>query len=293
MKLAPWNGTDIALLLQLQAQGPGCWRNAFGDPNKNGRAYGGQLLGQALMAGLLEAPADRPPSMMQFLFLQGALHDEPIDFTVTPLQDGKRFTSRHVRGAQAGGRMVLDAQVTCAAELASPTHEQPCAAPPGEHATDLPAMQDLPADLLQGIESLGGYSQDMKASVDFRVPDARRQILALDRQPRLRFWLRAASPLPNDPRVHAAAFAYLSDWWTNFASLALHRADLGARRLYIASLNHAIWLHRPPRVDEWLHFDCESPGSMRGRGLSIGRVHDAQGRLVASVTQECLLAYAD
>ena len=72
MKLAPWNGTDIALLLQLQAQGPGCWRNAFGDPNKNGRAYGGQLLGQALMAGLLEAPADRPPSMMQFLFLQEA-----------------------------------------------------------------------------------------------------------------------------------------------------------------------------------------------------------------------------
>ncbi len=293
MKLAPWNGTDIAALLRLQAQGPGHWRNTLGDPNKNGRAYGGQLLGQALMAGLLETPADRSPAMMQFLFLQGALHDEPVDLAVTTLQEGKRFSSRHVRGTQAGGRTVLDAQVTSAAELAAPSHELPSAAPPGERAEDLPAMADLPADVLHGIEALGGYSQDMKASVDFRVPDARRQILAADGQPRLRFWLRAAAPLPADARVHAAAFAYLSDWWTNFASLALHRAGLGDRRLYIASLNHAIWLHRAPMADAWLHFDCESPGALRGRGLSVGRVHDAQGRLVASVTQECLLAYAD
>lgn len=293
MKLAPWNGTDIAALLRLQAVAPGHWRTTFGDPNKNGRAYGGQLLGQALMAGLQDTPSDRLPTMMQFLFLQGALHDEPIDLVVTPLQEGKRFSSRHVRGTQAGGRTVLDAQVTCAPALESPAHELPLAVPPGERAEDLPAMGDLPADVLHGIEALGGYSQDMKASVDFRVPDARRQILAADGQPRLRFWLRAAALLPDDERVHAAAVAYLSDWWTNFASLALHRTGLGQRRLYIASLNHAIWLHRPPRADAWLHFDCESPGSLRGRGLSIARVHDAQGRLVASVTQECLLAYAD
>ena len=106
-------------------------------------------------------------------------------------------------------------------------------------------------------------------------------------------------PLIDELHEHARKNAPLPmtgaapDWTSGTPADALHRAGLGDRRLYIASLNHAIWLHRAPMADAWLHFDCESPGALRGRGLSVGRVHDAQGRLVASVTQECLLAYAD
>jgi acyl-CoA thioesterase II len=97
--------------------------------------------------------------------------------------------------------------------------------------------------------------------------------------------------LPDDPCFHAAAFAYLSDWWLNFSALGLHLRDLNGRQLYISSLNHALWLHRPVRADQWLHVDCTSPCAQAGRGLSIGAVHDAQGRQLASMTQECLMAY--
>jgi len=108
-----------------------------------------------------------------------------------------------------------------------------------------------------------------------------------------RFWMRASRALPADARVHVAAFAYLSDWWLNFSSLGLHLQGLGERKLYIASLNHAIWLHGSPRVDRWLHVRTTSPGSAGGRGLAIGSVHDLAGRQVATLTQECLMAYAD
>jgi acyl-CoA thioesterase-2 len=289
----PWGEQHIEELLLLEASGPGRWRSRHGDANLNGRSYGGQLLGQAMMAALMDVPADREATMMQFLFLQGAMPREPVDLQVTTLQDGKRFSSRHVRAAQGGGRTVLDAQVTCALPLDAPQHGTPSAAPPGERPEDLARLDEVDPALVQGIERLGGYSQDRKPSVDFRIPDPGRQLGAATMDGRFRFWMRTAQPLPQDARIHAAAFAYLSDWWLNFSALGLHLRDIGGRRLYIASLNHAIWLHRPVRADQWLHVETASPCGAAGRGLSIGAVHDREGRPLASLTQECLMAYAD
>lgn len=91
--------------------------------------------------------------------------------------------------------------------------------------------------------------------------------------------------------MHAAGFAYLSDWWLNYATIGSHQPEaLESGGLYVASLNHALWLHQVPRADDWLHFDVVSPAAGSGRGLSIARVHDRAGRLVASATQECLMA---
>jgi acyl-CoA thioesterase-2 len=100
------------------------------------------------------------------------------------------------------------------------------------------------------------------------------------------------TPMGDDPRRHAAAFAYLSDYWLNFVASITHVAALANAdaQLYVASLNHAIWLHRPIRADQWLLFDCLSPSGAAGRGLAIGRVYSQSGDLVASATQECLLA---
>ncbi|MBG9388070.1 acyl-CoA thioesterase [Caenimonas aquaedulcis] len=292
MALAKWNELDVPALLALEpGGGPGVWRNRFGDSNLNGRSYGGQLLGQAMAAALMEAPADRAPTMMQFLFMQGAMPQEPIDFTVTPLQDGKRFSSRHVRGAQQG-RLLLDAQVTCAVPLEAPEHADPTTAPAGEHPHDLPEFAQLDAGLREGIERLGGYSADHKPSVEFRIPHAKRQLSAATATERFRFWMRVRGPLPQDSRLHAAAFAYISDWWLNFSSLSMHLRDIGERRLYISSLNHAMWLHLAPRVDEWLHVETVSPRAVAGRGLAMACFHDLHGRFVASATQECLMAYA-
>ncbi|OGA58448.1 MAG: acyl-CoA thioesterase II [Burkholderiales bacterium RIFCSPHIGHO2_01_FULL_64_960] len=293
MSHMPWNERNIEHLLALTEIEPGCWRTRHGDPNLNGRSYGGQLLAQALMAGTMDMPADRVATMMQFLFLQGAMPQEALNLRVTPLQDGKRFSSRHVRAVQESGRVVLDAQVTCALPLEAPSHGSVSSAPDGERPEDLMQLRDVDPALLRGIQRLGGYSEDHKPSIEFRIPDPQRQLSPKTMNGWFRFWMRPAHGLPDDPRIHAAAFAYQSDWWVNFSALGLHLREMGERRLYIASLNHAIWLHRPFRSDQWLHVETMSPASASGRGLSIATVHDRDGRSLATITQECLMAYAD
>ncbi|HEX7437528.1 MAG TPA: acyl-CoA thioesterase domain-containing protein [Caldimonas sp.] len=294
-KLPAWDGRDLGELLRLEPTGPRRFRNRLGDANEHGRAYGGQLLAGAAMAAAAAVPEGRALTTLQTLFLQGALHDRPIDFEVTVLQDGRRFSSRHVRGSQGGDRLVLDAQVTFAVPMSAPDHM----APPeplsmlAEDPDTMPRLSDLPPAWGEGLRRAVGYTFDVKEALDFRLPAAPPSMHLELPEPRCRFWLKARHELPEDAHLHAAAFAYLSDWWLNFPSVGGHLPQLAAgESLYVASLNHAIWLHRPLRADEWLHFDCISPSAVAGRSLSVARVHDRAGRLVASATQESLLAPA-
>jgi len=295
-KLPEWDGRDLIALLSLEPLGALRFRNRFGEANEHGRAYGGQLLAHALMAAAQTVPSDRSPTSMQFLFLQGALHDRPIEYQVSTLQDGKRFCARSVRGAQAAARLVCDAQVTFAVALEAPEHTT---APQDGWATiepeSLQRLIDLPLELGANIERVLGYQFRENEVIDLRLPDGVDDALSPSPTPRLRFWIKLRRSLPDDPFLHAAAFAYLSDWWLNFTSCGAHLPELveSERRLYVASLNHAIWFHRPLRADQWLHFDCFSPSAAAGRGLTIGHVHDRTGRLVASATQQCLMAIVD
>jgi len=305
-----WDGADIAELLAMvpldsavgASAGPRTFRTRCGDANAHGRAYGGQILAQAVMAAARTVPqagagsSPRAPSMLQFLFLQGTLHAEAIDLTVTPLQDGKRFSSRHVRGVQGAGRAVLDAQVTFAQPMPAPAHGAPAPFRPDEDPERLPSLADLPAAWGRTVQRAGGYTFNVKPAIDFRLAVAREgpNGLRLDAsEPRLRFWLRLRSRIGDGAAEQAAAFAYLSDWWVNYPALGSHLDGLAdGPGLYVASLNHAIWWHRPVdvRADEWLHFESVGPAAAAGRGFNIARVHDRSGALVASVSQECLMA---
>ena len=283
---------SLAERLTLAPQGPGQWRSLHSDLNQNGRSYGGQLLGQAMRAALMDVPADRAPTMMQFLFLQGAMPDQGIHFEVTRLQEGKRFTSLNVRGRQ-GPRTVLDAQVSCATPMAGPAHAAVSCAPRGERPEDLPTLDDVPERLRARIELMGGYGRDHNPSIAFRVPDPERQLSGGAVEQGFRYWMKVPSTLPGDPHLHAAAFAYLSDWWLNFCMLAPHLARAHERRMYISSLNHALWLHAPPKADRWLHVHATSPHAAQGHGLAMARYHDEDGQHVASATQDCLMAFTD
>lgn len=282
----------LADRLQLKAAGPGRWRSQHGDANQNGRSYGGQLLGQALRAALMEAPAGRPPTMMQFLFLQGALPDQPIVFDVKRLQDGKRFTSLHVRGTQ-GERTVLDAQVSCALNLPGPSLAEASLAPAGEGPEDLATLAEVPEALRDRLALMGGYGRDCNAAIDFRIPEPLRQIDGATAQRHFRYWMKVPQALPEDAHLHAAAFAYLSDWWLNYCMLAPHLARAGERGMYVSSLNHALWLHAPPRADRWLHVHASNVHAANGRGLAIAQYHDQGGRHIATATQDCLMTYTD
>ena len=294
-KMTPaWDGADIAELLGLDALSSGQFRSRFAEPNENGRVYGGQMLGQTLAAAARTVPEGRPASVMQFVFLSGARPEMPIDYAVTSLQDGKRFSSRQVRGVQAGGKMVCDASVTFATPLAGPAHR---AAPPPDCGLDrdperCPRLTEIDSPAAANIERVLAYTLQAHPAIDFRAPFA--EDLSGDdgrAEPRMRFWIRMRRSLPDDGAVHAAAFAYLSDYWINFVACIPHVAPTAAKggKLYVASLNHAIWLHRPFRADDWLLFDCVSPRGGWGRALATARIYDRTGDLVADANQECLL----
>lgn len=292
MSAAPvpaWNGRDLGELLGLERVDERTFRSHLGDANIQGRAYGGQVLGQALMAAAQTVPEERACTAMQSLFLQGTIWDEAVRFEVTALQDGKRFSSRHVRAVQAAGRLVLDAQVSFASPAESPQHE--AALPSTARDPDaLPPARDLPVAWQQALRRATGYAIVDKPAIDFRIEDPPQALRLAPAEPRLCFWVRVREPLPQRPSLHAAAFAYLSDWWINYPATGAHLVEAeAAGGLYVASLNHAIWLHRPLRADQWLRFDSLSPAAGSGRGLCVARVHDHAGRLVASVTQECLM----
>ena len=289
-----WGGDDMIELIALDAVGPMHFRNRCGDANTHGRAFGGQILAQALMAAARTVEPARTPTMMQFLFLQGTQWAQAVDLHVAALQDGKRFSSRHVRGSQGADRAVLDAQVSFALPAEAPAHAAVPAFPADEVPETLPTLGDLPPAWGERIDQAIGYRIYTKAAIDFRLAGPPAEFRLDTSDPRLRFWLRLRHALPDDPVVHAAAFAYVSDWWLNFPAPGAHIDELqGQARLYVASLNHAIWLHCPLRADDWLHFETVSPAAADGRGLCVARVHDRSGRLVASATQECLMVPRD
>lgn len=290
--IEPQDLITLADRLTLEPAGPGRWRSLHGDANQNGRSFGGQLLGQALRAGLMDVPAERLPTMMQFVFLQGAMPDQPILFEVSRLQEGKRFSSRHVRGRQ-GERTVLDAQVSCALPLAGPVHAEPSTAPPGEDPMGLASYDEVPSALKERLALMGGYGRDCNPALEFRIPDALRQLNGATAGRDFRYWMKTPQPLSDEPGLQAAAFAYLSDWWLNYCILAPHLQRAGEQGLYISSLNHALWLHAPPLADQWLHVHARSAHAGAGHGLAIAQYHDAAGRHIATATQDCLLAYTD
>jgi acyl-CoA thioesterase-2 len=288
------NPAELEPLLRLDPAGPSTFRNRLAAPNARGTVFGGQLLAHAVMAASMTVPPQREVTALQFMFLQSADPARPIEYQVTVLQEGRRFASRHVRGSQPAtdseaARLVLDAQVSFASVLPGPEHAAGSRAA-GVDPESMPKMEDLPAEVVDRVWRTLGYPLG-SSTLDLRVGDVEQGLGLEGPDAALSFWLRALSPLPDEPALQAAAFAFLSDWWLNFASVGVHvpQLDRDGTRLHVASLNHAIWFHRPVRADEWLFFDVRSPAAGRGRGLSIATIHDRDGLLVASATQESLM----
>jgi acyl-CoA thioesterase II len=291
-----WAGPDIRDLLNLTEVGTDHFRSVCNEQNEHGRIYGGQLLAQALAAASKTVPPDRSPSYLQFVFLAGGSPAKPVDYSVTRLQDGKRFSSRNVRGLQSDQRIVCDASVTFAAGIESPSHQIKATTDCGLELKPecLPRLEQIARDQIREIESTLNYIFRPHVAIDFRIPFATDVTSPNADDPRMRFFIRIRQSIEENPSLHASVFAYLSDFWINFVACAPHVPTMTAKRqaLYVASLNHAIWFHRPLRPDEWLLFDCRSPSGANGRGLSLAHVYRQSGEHVATATQECLLAPA-
>ncbi len=252
----------------------------------SGRVYGGQVLAQALVAGGRTVEEGRLAHSLHGYFILPGDVQAPIVYLVERLRDGKSFTTRRVTAIQHG-RAIFEMVGSFQVVEAGPEHQAEMPRVPGPEG--LPDELELVRGVADRIpEPLRGiYTQDRPiefrpvAPVDFFHPEPT--------APVRHFWLRAAGEMPDDPLQHQAVLAYASDYGLLGAALRPHGLSFQMRHLQAATLDHALWFHRPFRVDEWLLYAMDSPAAAGARGFARGSLFTREGVLVASTTQEGLL----
>jgi len=274
----------IADQIGLAAIGPDHFRSRFNQGNVYHALFGGQVVGQALAAAGHDVAPDRTVHSCHAYFLRAGNDDLPVDYRVERLRDGRRFSSRRVTATQ-DGKVLLTLDCSYRVPLSSFAHQAPqtvTGTPENamEEAEILAASDAGEHDFLR--EFLSHYP------IELRIP-ALPGFTRRGTESRRHYWLRSRFPIASDdPRVHEAAFAYLSDFMLAGVPLVTHMVALPGPHVSVASLDHAIWFHRPLRADEWLLFETESPNANGGVNLARALVYDRTGQLVASIAQEAL-----
>jgi acyl-CoA thioesterase II len=252
------------------------------------RVFGGQVVGQALIAAERTIEARVPHSLHAYFLLPGDA-DAPIVYQVERIRDGKSFSARRVQAIQHGRpilSMIASFQVPeDGLEHAAPMPEVP------------PPEALLPTSTLNArwVAEAGPLPPGAKeallarSAIEFRPVEPRNPLAPSPAEPRQAVWFRAVDRVPDDPRLHRCLLAYASDYHLVGTALRPHGRSWFQRSMVVASLDHALWFHRDGRVDEWLLYVMDSPSSQKARGLARGLVYDAGGRLVASVAQEGLM----
>jgi len=248
------------------------------------RVFGGQVAGQALVAAGRTVPADRPVHSLHAYFIRPGDPTVPLVYLVDRVRDGRSFTTRRVSAVQHGETIFTLSASFHHAEP-GPEHSDPMPDVPPPEAVE--RRQDRLARVLG------------EASVPWRdSPIDLRSIGPLqveaERDPSLRtttnlVWLRVDGELPDDPLLHVCLMTYASDMTLLDSVLLGHGLSWWDGRTTGASLDHAMWFHRPFRADRWLLYAQDSPVAYGGRGLARGEVFTEQGELVVSVVQEGLI----
>lgn len=252
-------------------------------PQPHGRVFGGQVLGQTLVAAGRTVPASRPVHSMHGYFLRAGDSSEPISFAVERLRDGRSFSARRVQASQFG-KPILSMIASFQDEAAGFDHS--------DQMPDVPAPQTLPTTYqrLAGNDHPVARFWAQERPIDLRHVEDPVYLRAADKQvAHQAVWMRTVAPLPDDPGLHRAVLGYASDYTLLESVLRRHGTAWATPGLKVASLDHAMWWHRPVRADEWLLYVQSSPSASGARGLCTGRIFSRDGRLVASVAQEGML----
>lgn len=250
------------------------------------RVYGGQVLSQALLSASRTVPDDRQPHSLHSYFMRPGDLDHPIIFMVERLRDGKSFNTRRVSAMQHGEVILnLAASFQVAEEGLSHQSEMP-AVPPPEQCLTRKELAEKYRDSMSA-EMLARFSRPF--AIDLRQVEPENYLRPDKRPPQRSVWLKLNAQLPDNYPWHAHILAYASDMTILETSLRPHGMSLFSNRLQVASLDHAMWFHRPFRADEWLLYVQDSPSSAAGRGFSRGSIYRQNGELVISVAQEGLI----
>lgn len=249
------------------------------------RVFGGLVVAQALVAATRTVEGRVPHSLHAYFILPGD-PSAPIEYKVERVRDGRSFTTRRCVAVQAG-RPIFDLFASFHADEEGLDHQLDMpAAPDPDTLPDEAEVQARFGDLLPA-----GLKQWFagERAIEVRPCDLGRYAKSTEARPEQRVWIRAKERLPDDPAVHRAVLAYFSDLTLIDVTLAAHGRSLFEPEFSVASLDHALWFHRPFRADEWLLYAQDSPSTSGARGLARGLLFDRAGRLVASVAQEGLI----
>lgn len=256
-------------------------------PTPMGRVYGGQVLAQSIIAAERTTADDRAIHSTHGYFLRPGDTGQGITYSVDRIHDGRSFSTRRTQAFQAG--------VPIFSMIASFQDDDPGI----EHQAPMPEGLPGPDDLAPSEQSLIGEDAARRAfaaerPVDIRhIPSPIYLSVQGEKAAHQAVWMRTRRGLPDSPALHRAALAYLSDFTIQESILRAHGVPWATPGLKVASLDHAMWWHRPGRVDEWMLYVQESPSARGGRGLAHGRIYSADGALIASVAQEVMVRVPD
>lgn len=276
---------ELVALLQLERIEENLFRGQSQDLGW-GQVFGGQVLGQALSAALQTVPGGRQPHSLHGYFLRPGDAARPIVYTVDPIRDGRSFTTRRVVAVQ-GGKAIFN--LSASFQVAEDGFDHQAPVPAFTPPDDLLSEQSLAkrvAHLLPGKLKLRALAD---RPIEIRPVSPQNPMAPTAAPPRKQVWFKAAGPLPDDPAVHACLLAYASDFHFMVTAMRPHAVSWLTPGMQVASIDHAMWFHRPFRMDDWLLYDIESPSATGARGLVQGKLYTREGVLVASAVQEGLM----
>jgi acyl-CoA thioesterase-2 len=250
------------------------------------QVFGGQVLGQALKAASATIEGGRVVHSLHAYFLRRGDFTKPIVYSVDRSRDGGSFSARRVVAIQDGEQIFI-----CSASFQEPETglEYQATIPKVPGPDELkPFAKPTGADLEKLPDKLKRWL-NIERPFEFRPVQSYNPLAPKATEPVRQVWIRAVDKLPDDDALHRCLLAYISDYWLLDTSTMPHGASFLRGNLIMASIDHAIWFHRPARVDEWLLYSLDSPSSSGARGFARGALYTRDGVLAASTAQEGLI----
>jgi acyl-CoA thioesterase-2 len=259
-----------------------------GPRNGRDRIFGGQVLAQGLVAAGRTAPEDREAHSLHGYFLRPGDPSIPILYEVDRIRDGRSFTTRRVRAVQRGEAIF---NMAVSYQLPEPGFEHQVASGLPREPEGEPYEDAIRREIARHGVVIEADDRRFDLPIDVRTVGGLHFAGTLVEPPFTQTWMRARGELGDDLRLHQCVLAYASDLTLLVSAVKPHAVGLTTAGFRSASLDHAMWFHRPFRADQWLLFAQDSPVSARSRGFARGSFYTTQGVLVASCAQEGLLRY--
>ena len=275
---------DLLKILDLEQIEVNLFR---GQSPKSGwqRVFGGQVIGQSLVAARRTVEGRHPHSLHGY-FMRPGDPKVPIVYEVDRIRDGKSFTTRRVVAVQHGQAIFA---MSASFQVDEGGFDHQAAMPNVPGPDELPCEDDVKADLLSRMPEPMRTYYERERPIDMRPVEINRYMSREPMEPQFHVWIRTTGRLPDDPAIHQCVLAYASDMTLLDTSLVPHGRTVFDPTIQGASIDHAMWFHRPFRADEWLLYAQDTPNAGGARGFSRGLIFKQDGTLIASVAQEGLI----